>query len=479
MENLKDKTVKGVFWSAFNRFSTQGLQFVFGILIARILLPEEYGVVALLYVFIEILDCFIDSGFANALIRKHDRTDEDFSTVFYYNLVVALICYALLWCASPYIAAFYDIPILENITKVVGLGLILGSIQTIMGIKLTIALDFKTGAKISIPSNIIIGVLGLWMAYSGYGVWTLVIPNLIAGVFRIFMCWFYVRWLPALTFSWKSFKEMFSFGSKLLASSLIDKVFSNIYTILIGKFFNLSALGCYKRAGMFASFFSNNITGILQNVTLPVLSSIQNEDERLKSIYSSIIRMSVFVIFPLMLGLSAVADPFIRILLTDKWEDSISLLQIICFALMWYPVHALNLNLLQVKGRSDYFLKLEIMKKITSILFIFVTFPFGLKAICYGSVVTSLISVVWNTHYTKKIIGYGFLSQIHDIMPTLLHSLVMGVLVHIVVYLMPTLWFKLIMGIIVGALYYIGGAYIMKFKELREVFNILKLTNVF
>ena len=230
---------------------------------------------------------------------------------------------------------------------------------------------------------------------------------------------------------------------------------------------------------MFASFFSNNITGILQNVTLPVLSSIQNEDERLKSIYSSIIRMSVFVIFPLMLGLSAVADPFIRILLTDKGEDSISLLQIICFALMCYPVHALNLNLLQVKGRSDYFLKLEIMKKITSILFIFVTFPFGLKAICYGSVVTSLISVVWNTHYTKKIIGYGFLSQIHDIMPTLLHSLVMGVLVHIVVYLMPTLWFKLIMGIIVGALYYIGGAYIMKFKELREVFNILKLTNVF
>lgn len=477
MGSLKDKTVKGVFWSAFERFGTQGLQFVFGILIARILLPEEYGVVALLYVFIEISNCFIDSGFANALIRKPDRTETDFSTVFYYNLAVALLFYALLWFASPYIAAFYEVPLLESLTKVVGLGLIIGSIQGVMGTKLMIALDFKTKAKISIPTNIITGVVGLWMAYSGYGVWTLVFPNLIAGVFTIFMYWFYLRWLPSLSFSRKSFKEMFSFGSKLLASSLLDKIYVNLYTMTIGKVFSLEALGLYKRAGMLASFPSSNITGILQNVTFPVLSSIQNEDERVEGAYRRFIRMSVFVVFPLMMGLSAVADPFIRILLTDKWEGAIYLLQIICFSMMWYPVHAINLSLLQIKGRSDYFLQLEVIKKIQGIIILCLTLPFGLVAMCYGSVIASLISLVWNTYYTKKIIGYGYFSQMRDIMPVLLHSLIMFVLVLVIVYLMPTLWLKLIGGVVVGTIYYIGGAYIMRFDELNEIYAIVKHKN--
>lgn len=475
MGSLKDKTVKGVFWSAFNRFSTQGIQFVFGILIARVLLPEEYGVVAILYVFMEISSCFIDSGFANALIRKPDRTEDDFSTVFYYNFVVALLCYAVLWFAAPYIASFYDIPLLTSITRVIGLSLIIGSVQAIMGIKLTIALDFKTAARISVPVNILTGVLSLIMAYKGFGVWTLVYPNLIAGLFNIVLLWFHVRWLPKLVFSWKSFKAMFSYGSKLLASSLLDKVFGNLSTLLIGKFFTPSALGYYKRAGMFASFPSSNVTSILQTVTFPVLSSIQNEDERLESAYRRFIRMAVFIVFPLMVGLSAVADPFIRILLTDKWEGTIYLLQIICFSMMWYPVHSINLNLLQVKGRSDFFLKLEVIKKTQDLIILCITLPLGIVAMCYGSIVGSLISLVWNTYYTKKIIGYGYFNQMRDIMPVLLHSLVMCVLVHLVVYFMPTLWLKLVMGIIVGATYYIGGAYLMKFEELDETLTILKL----
>ena len=478
MGSLKDKTVKGVFWSAFNRFSTQGIQFVFGILVARVLLPQEYGVVALLYVFMEISSCFVDSGFASALVRKLDRSDEDFSTVFYYNLVVALLCYAVLWFAAPYIALFYDIPLLKRITRVVGIGIILGAVQGIMGIKLSIALDFKTLAKISIPVNILIGIISLIMAYKGFGVWTLVYPNLIAGLFNIVLLWFHVRWLPKFVFSWKSFKAMFSYGSKLLASSLLDKVYGNLSTLLIGKFFTPSALGYYKRAGMFASFPSSNVTHILQNVTFPVLSSIQNEDERLESAYRRFMRMATFIVFPSMLGLSAVADPFIRILLTDKWEGTIYLLQIICFSMMWYPVHAINLSLLQVKGRSDFFLKLEVIKKIQGAIILCIALPFGISAICYGSVFGSLISLVWNTYYTKKIIGYGYFKQMRDIMPVLLHSLVMCVLVHLVVYFMPTLWLKLVMGIIVGATHYIGGAYLMKFEELDETLTILKLRKV-
>lgn len=475
MGSLKDKTVKGVFWSAFNRFSTQGIGFVFNIIIARMLLPEDYGVVAILGVFLSIIGCFVDSGFGSALIRKPDRTEEDFSTVFYYNLVVALLCYAVLWFAAPYIASFYDIPLLRSVTRVVGLGIIIGSVQGIMGIKLTIELDFKTKAKISIPANIITGIISLWMAYNGYGVWALVFPGLISGIFSTFMLWLYVRWLPKLVFSWKSFKAMFSYGSKLLASSLLDVTYNNIYPIVIGKFFSSSLLGLYGRADSLAAFPSSNITGILQSVAFPVLSSIQNDEERLSKAYSRFLRMSVFVVFPLMVGLSAVADPFIRILLTDKWEGTIYLLQIICFAIMWYPVHAINLSLLHVKGRSDYFLKLEVIKKIQGVIILCVTIPLGLVAMCYGRIVSSLISLVWNTYYTKKIICYGYFNQMRDIMPVLLHSLVMCVLVHLVVYFMPTLWLKLVMGIIVGAAYYIGGAYLMKFEELDETLTILKL----
>lgn len=475
MGNLKDKTVKGVFWSAFNRFSTQGIGFVFNIIIARMLLPEDYGVVAMLGVFMAVSSCFVDSGFANALIRKPDRTEDDFSTVFYYNLAVALLFYALLWFAAPYIADFYDKPILTDIARIVALGLIIGVLQSVMSVKLTIALDFKTMAKISVPANLLTGILGLWMAYSGYGVWALVYPNLIVGIFNVFMYWWYVRWLPSLVFSWKSFKAMFSYGSKLLASSLLDTIYGNISIIVVGKFYSAAQLGLYSKAFGLASLPSSNITGIMQKVTFPVLSSIQNEDKRLESAYRRFIRMSAFIVFPLMLGLSAVADPFVRILLTDKWEGTIYFFQIICFAMMWYPVHAINLSLLQVKGRSDFFLKLEVIKKIQGLIILSITIPMGLVAMCYGSVVGSLISLVWNTYYTKKIIGYGYFNQMRDIMPVLLHSLVMCVLVHLVVYFMPTLWLKLVVGIIVGAAYYIGGAYLMKFEELDETLTILKL----
>ncbi len=439
------------------------------------LLPEDYGVVAMLGVFMAVSSCFVDSGFANALIRKPDRTEVDFSTVFYYNLAVALLFYALLWFAAPYIADFYDKPILTDIARIVALGLIIGVLQSVMSVKLTIALDFKTMAKISVPANLLTGILGLWMAYSGYGVWALVYPNLIVGIFNVFMYWWYVRWLPSLVFSWKSFKAMFSYGSKLLASSLLDTIYGNISIIVVGKFYSAAQLGLYSKAFGLASLPSSNITGIMQRVTFPVMSSIQDDDKRLESAYRRFIRMIVFLVFPLMLGLSAVADPFIRILLTDRWDGTIYFLQIICFAMMWYPVHAINLSLLQVKGRSDFFLKLEVIKKIQGLIILSITIPMGLVAMCYGSVVGSLISLVWNTYYTKKIIGYGYFNQMRDIMPVLLHSLVMCVLVHLVVYFMPTLWLKLVMGIIVGAAYYIGGAYLMKFEELDETLTILKL----
>ena len=475
MSTLKDKTVKGVIWSCIDRFSAQGIQFVFSILIARLLLPEDYGVIAMLNIFLAVSQTFIDSGFGAALIRKIDRTEIDFSTVFYFNIVVAVVFYGILYFSASTIASFYETPLLEPITKIVALNLIINSLSGIHNAKLSIAIDFKSRAKISIITTLIIGMVGLWIAYAGYGVWALVVQSLFSSILRTAMLWSVVKWRPKLLFSWKSFKELFSFGSKLLVSGLLDTVYNNLYTIIIGKIFSPSTLGVYSKANSLAQFPSTNITCVLQTVTFPVLSTIQNENERLADAYKRFLNLSAFIMFPLMVGLAAVADPFIRIVLTDKWEGAIIILQIICFALMWYPIHAINLNILQVKGRSDYFLKLELIKKVQGVLFLIITVPMGLVAMCYGKVLSSLISIIWNTYYTNKLIGYGFFSQMKDLLPILAHSLIMGGIVLLVVHFLPSLWLKLLGGILSGMIYYTVGAYIMKFPELFELCAMLKL----
>lgn len=475
MSSLKDKTVKGVIWSAVDRFSAQGIQFVFSILIARLLLPEDYGVIAMIGIFLGISRSFIDSGFGTALVRKIDRTETDFSTVFYFNNVVAILFYFALFFAAPAIASFYDTSLLVPVTRIVALGLPIGALSGIHSAKLSIAIDFKSRAKISIVSTILTGFVGLWMAYNGYGVWALVIQSIFASIIRTVMLWVIVKWHPQLAFSWKSFKELFTFGSKLLASGLLDTIYNNIYPLVIGKVFSPSTLGVYSKAKALAEYPSSNITGVLQGVTFPVLSTIQNEEDRLADAYKRFLRISAFVIFPLMLGLSSVADPFIRLVLTDKWEGTIYLLQIICFAMMWYPIHAINLNILQVKGRSDYFLKLEIVKKLQGVIILCITMPMGIVAMCYGQVISSMISLIWNTYYTKKLIGYGYWAQMRDLLPIFIHSLVMWGLVLLVVSLMPNLWLKLIVGILAGMIYYIAGAFIMKFHEMDELLTILKI----
>ena len=471
--SLKDKTVKGVFWSALDRFSTQGIQFVFTILIARLLLPSDYGVIAMLNIFMAVAQTFIDSGFSSALVRKLDRTQTDFSTVFYFNIAVACIAYWGLWLASPYIASFYNIPLLESVTKVVGLNLIIGALSGIQNSILTIEIDFKSRAKISVITGLVTGIVGLWMAYRGYGVWALVFQALSASGLRTLLLWCLVKWHPALVFSWKSFKELFSFGSKMLASGLLDTIYNNIYTIVIGKCFSSTSLGVYSRASGLAEYPSSNITGVLQSVTFPVLSQIQNEEERLSEAYKRFIRMSAYIVFPLMVGLAAVADPFIRLMLTDKWEGAIYLLQIICFSMMLYPVHAINLNLLMVKGRSDYFLKLEIYKKIMGVSILCVTIPMGLVAMCYGKIVGGVIGMAINTYYTNKLIGYGFWKQMKDLFPILIQSLIMGILVFFVVNHLSSLGAQLFFGIVVGALYYIVSSYFLKFKELQDIIEII------
>ena len=347
----------------------------------------------------------------------------------------------------------------------------LGIVHKVLFVRI---IDFKTQAKISLFSAIVSSLLAIAVAFYGMGVWSLVILQVARAAITTLLLWAMSKWRPRLIFSGKSFREMFSFGSKLLASGLLDTIYNNVYTLVIGKFFSATSLGVYSKADAFAQFPSSNITGVLQGVAFPVLSSIQNEDERFANAYKQFLRLSAFVVFPLMIGLAAVADPFIRLVLTDKWAGSIYLLQIICFALMWYPIHAINLNLLQVKGRSDFFLKLEIIKKIQGVIILCVTIPLGLVAMCYGRIVASLLSLVYNTFYTRKLIDYGFGKQMKDLLHILLHSLVMGAIAWGVVQLLHPLWLKLVAGVLAGAAYYIMGAYLMKFEELDMLLSLIQ-----
>ena len=474
VSSLKDKTVKGLVWSSIDRFSTQGVQFVFSILIARLILPSDYGIIAMLNIFIAVAQTFIDSGFGTALIRKLDRSQIDFSTVFYFNIIVSILTYLGLWFSAPYIAQFYNINLLEKVAKVVGLNLIISAFSGIQNAKLSIDIDFKSRAKISLFTTSVSGVFGLWIAYIGYGVWALVFQSLTASLLRTILLWYYVSWIPSLEFSCKSFKELFSFGSKILISGLLDTIYNNMYTIIIGKCFSSNSVGVYSRADSLVQNPASSITGVLISVIFPVLSTIQEESEQLAKAYKRFLKMSAFVFFPLMVGLAAVAEPFIRVVLTDKWEGAIYLLQIICFSMMWYPIHAINLNLLMVKGHSDYFLKLELMKKMLGVAVLCVTIPLGLVAMCYGRIFSSVVSLALNTYYTKKLINYGFWKQMRDLFPILLQSLIMGVLAYLVVQYIHSSVYQLVVGILTGAIYYIVSSYLLKFKELTTIVEIIR-----
>lgn len=473
-ESLKKKTVNGMIWSSIERFSVQGIQFLVMIIMARLLTPKDYGLVGMVAIFIAVAQSLVDSGFSQALIRKQNRTEIDNSTVFYFNIVVGTLLYLILFTIAPLVADFYDSPELTALMRVVCLSVIFNSLVVVQRALLTVNIDFKTQAKTSLTAAIVSGVIGISMAYSGFNYWSIVTQQLVNLGLNTLLLWIFTRWRPRRIYSWTSFRELFSFGSKLLASGLLDVIYRNMYLLVIGKVFTASSLGYYTRANQFAEFSSSNLTGIMQRVTYPVLCQIQNDDERLAQIYRRFLRLSAFLIFPLLMGLSAVAEPFILILLKSQWLFTATLLQIICFSMMWYPIHAINLNLLQVKGRSDLFLKLEIIKKLLAVTVLCITLPMGLIAMCVGQIFSSIIALIINTHYTGKLIQVGFLRQIRDLLPTLLLSLSMWGVVYVVISYLPGTMLQLIVGIVTGIIYYIALSALFKYPELKEVYSIIR-----
>lgn len=473
--NLKQQTKKGLYWKFAEQFSDYGLQFLIGIAMARMLSPEDYGITALPAVFMAIAGVFIGGGgFGQALIRKPEITEKDLSTAFYYSLGVGIFFYAVLFSVSPWIADFYRTPVLKPLMRVTALSFIYSAIRTPQNIILSRNLNFKTPSKIAVVTKIISGLVGITLAYTGFGVWALVISGLVSGVLGSIMTWGVVRWVPKASWSNESFLYLWNYGNKMMGSWLISTIYANIAPVIIGKFFSPTQLGLYNRAQGYANLPSSNITGTLQAVTFPVLSKMQDNPERLASNYRRIIRVTGFIVFPLMMLLASLAKPFILVMITAKWEACIILLQLMCFNMMWYPIHSINLNLLQVMGRTDLYFNLEVVKKIVGLAIMICSLPLGLVAFTTSGIFFSVLCLVINTYYTKKLIKVSFFNQIKDLSKSLILSFIMFTLVLSFIQLINNDILKLILGSIFGITVYTGGAKLFKCEELAEVKYFLK-----
>ncbi len=411
MGELKDKAISGVKWNAIGRFSTQGVNFIIGLILARLLSPSDYGVVGMVGIFFAIAQTFIDSGFGSALIRKNDCNEADYSTAFYFNIAVAIVCCICLSQASPYIAKFFNTPILKDIVRVMSVNMLIGSFAIVHSKRLTHSIDFESQAKINLITAVLSGFAGICMAYNGFGIWSLVLQNLSATILRVCLLIIYTKWIPKLKFSKESFMYLSGFGSKILIASLLHTIYSNMTTFIIGKAYTAKDLGFYTRAQSLAAFPSSNISGILQSVTYPVLSKIQDCNELLIHSYRKLISMTSMVIFFGMLLLAALAKPLIVTLLTDKWLDTVIYLQIFCFGYMFDHICSLNLNILYVKGYSNLVLKLEFIKKAISISMILAAIPLGPLAICIAGTLYTQVAVIINTYYTGRLFGLGYIGK--------------------------------------------------------------------
>lgn len=468
-ESLRGKTVKGVGWSFIDSFAGQGITFLVGLILARLLTPEEYGLIGIVTIFIAVFNSIVDSGFSNALIRKSDAKDIDYNTVFITNLVFSVVLFFTLFFSAPLIADFFSRPQLSPLLKVMASIVIINAFAIIQRTLLVKRIDFKTQTKISLISSITSGVVGIGMAYCGYGVWSLAGQQISRQLLNTLFLWIFAKWYPKLQFSWNSFKELFGFGWKLLVSGLIDTTWKEIYQVVIGKCYSPATLGQYTRAHQFGSIFSSNLNSIIQRVSYPVLSAIQNDKERLKQAYRRVIKVTMLITFTLMLGLAAVSKPMILVLVGDQWLMAANLLPIICLQMMLYPLHSLNLNMLQVQGRSDLFLRLEIIKKCVAVIPLLLGIFIGIYWMLWGSVCTGLFAYYLNSYYSGKFLKYSMLSQIKDIFPSFGVAVIMAIVTYAVSLLPLSPFVLLTLQILVGAISTIILCECLRLEEYKEL----------
>ena len=471
-QSLRDRTVSGVGWSAADSFLGHGVTFIVGIVLARILTPAEYGLIGIVTIFTTILTGIVDSGFSNSLIRKKDVSNDDYNTMFYTNLVFSIVLFVLLFFSAPLIAHFFARSELVNLTRVMGLILIIQAFSLVQNTILTKRIDFKTKTKASVISAVVSGIIGIAMAYTGFGVWALVAQILSKQLFYSSCFWIFNKWLPSRRFNVESLKYMWGFGWKMMLSGLLANIWNQLYQVVVGKFYSPATLGQYTRSKEYAQIFSSNFTSIVRNVTFPALAEVQDDKVRMVDAYKRVIKMTMLVTTILMISMGAVAEPLIYCLIGSQWKEAATYLPFICVSLSFYPLHAINLNMLQVQGRSDIFLYLEIAKKIIAIgpicLGIFVSIYWML----IGSIINGIISFFLNSYYTGKKLGYSSWMQLRDILPFYGLSLVIALSVYFIKFLPISNYIILPIQIIVGASVFFIIAESLKIPEYFELKEI-------
>ncbi len=471
-QSLKKRTVKGIGWSAADTFLGNGVTFLVGLVLARILSPAEYGLIGIVTIFTVVLGGIVDSGFTSALIRKKETTDEDYNTMFFTNMAISLLVYGLLWVGAPAIAHFFNKLELVKITRVTGLMLIFQATSITQVTILTKRLDFRTKTKASFVAALISGIIGISMALTGCGVWSLVGQKLSNTLIYSVCLWVLNRWWPNGTFSKDSFRYMWGFGWKMMLSGILNNTWNQLYQVVVGKFYSPATLGQYSRAKEYANIFSSNLTSIVDRVTFPVLAEVQDNKERIISAYRRVIKTTMFVTVVCLFALGATAEPLLNTLIGPQWHEAATYLPFICISMSLYPLHAINLNMLKVQGRSDIFLCLEILKKIISIgplcLGIFVNIYWML----IGSIAAGLLSFFLNTYYTGKKLGYTSFQQLRDIAPSYLIALTVALSVFFLKFLPLNSFIILAIQIAVGAFVFFVICELTKLQEYQEVKSI-------
>lgn len=472
-DSLKAKTVRGTIWSGIDSIAGQGITFLVGLVLARLLTPQEYGLIGYITIIVAILNSIVDSGFSNALIRKKDAGEIDYNTTFIFNLVLSLLMAGVMIVTAGPISRFFNEPELVPLIRVMSAIVVINAAAIVQRTTLTKRVDFKTQTKVSLIASATSGVVGIGMALSGMGVWSLVGQQLSRQLLNTVFLWIFNRWIPTLQFSWRSFRELFGFGWKLMVSGLIDTTWKEIYQLVIGKCYTTETLGQYTRGKQFSDIFSSNMTTIIQRVSYPVLSSVQDERTRLKEGYRKIIKVSMLLSFVLLFGLGAVAEPLLYVLIGGQWSEAARYLQIIVFSACLYPLHAINLNMLQVQGRSDLFLKLEIVKKIIAIGPILLGVFISIEWMLWGSVLIGLFAYWLNSFYSGKMIDYGSLAQLRDIAPSFgVAFVMMAALYALTLTELPPVAL-LAVQLIAGAGITIGLCELLRLEEYYELKNIV------
>lgn len=470
----KRSVLSNLIWRFAERCGAQMVSFVVSIVLARILTPADYGTVALMMVFISILGVFIDGGFSSALIQKKDADELDFSSIFYFNIVSCLTIYLALYSAAPYLAAFYDVPEMMPMIRVLGLTLLISGVKSVQIAYISKKMIFKKFFYATLGGTIGAAVVGISMAFAGFGAWAIIEQSLFNNVVDTIILWVTVKWRPKKMFSFHRMKALFSYGWKLLISSLLDVGYGNLRSLIIGKIYSSEDLAFYNKGQSFPSLVITNVNASIDSVLLPAMSAAQDSAETVKKMTRRSIKISTYVMAPFMMGIVACGTPMIRMLLTEKWLPAIPFQSIFCITFMFYPIHTANLNAIKAMGRSDLFLKLEIIKKAVGLVALAISVPISVMAMGYSLLFASIASQIINSWPNKKLLNYGYLEQLKDILPGILLAIVMGLCIYPIQWLGLSDIVTLCIQIPLGAAIYIVGSIVFKLDSFRYLLNIVK-----